>query len=53
MTKGRVALPFGVMAVMTTSQTVFITPSTCLRQGEMFGMTKERVVAFLQIVQGK
>jgi hypothetical protein len=37
MTKGRVALPFGAVAVMTTSQTLFISPSTFLRQveGEM------------------
>ena len=40
MTKGRVALPFGVKVVMTTLQTSFVSPSTCRRQVELLGMTK-------------
>jgi hypothetical protein len=40
MTKGRVALPFGVMAILTTSQALFISPSTCRRQVRLLGMTR-------------
>jgi hypothetical protein len=32
MTKGKVALPLGVMAATTTSQTLFIPDETCCRQ---------------------
>jgi hypothetical protein len=38
MTKGRVALPFGVMVVMTTAQTLFISDETCRRQVELLLM---------------
>ena len=40
MTKRRVAFPFGVMVVMTTSRTSFIPPSTCHRQVELLPMNK-------------
>jgi hypothetical protein len=44
MTKGRVALPLGVMAVTTTSQTLFIPLATWRRQVSLLGMTKEKEV---------
>jgi hypothetical protein len=48
MTKGRAALPFGVMVVMRTSQTLFIPPSTCLRQAGLLLMTQgQRTVGLM------
>ena len=40
MTKGRVALPFGVVVVTTTSQALFIPDSTCRRQVRLLPMNK-------------
>ena len=39
MTKGRLALPLGVMAVMTSSETLFIPGETCRRQVRLLLMT--------------
>ena len=40
MTKRRVAHPFGLMAVTTTSQTLFIPGETCRRQVTLLLMTR-------------
>jgi len=40
MTKGRVALPFGVRLVMTSSETLFIPGETCRRQVKLLQMTR-------------
>jgi hypothetical protein len=40
MTKGRVALPFGVRLVMTSSETLFIPGETCRRQVKLLRMNK-------------
>jgi len=52
MTKGRVALPFGVMAVTTASQTLFVPDSTCRKQVRLLLMNKRNFQSNWMLVEG-